>query len=435
MSHHSGSLCIALASVTLMGIVRAQTHESSPHAAGADLHAVAIEQRIRALVTKGDLPSLQAAIVSDGRIVWSKAFGQDSSLRTVYMNGSIQKVFDATAILQLHEQGLLDIDKDVNSYLPFPFRHPGYPEIPITIKMLLAQRSGLDAFKDQFYWDTEGKFEPDSTQRKRYLDTLTLEGFLRASLDPAGTNYSAEAWRFEPGTQYHYSVSAYSILKYILIRVTGETYPQYMREHILEPLSMGQSVFTAEDSSMTYARPFTRKDGRNLPLPLWEGNVSLMRSTAADMAKFLLVHMNGGSSGDIRILKPETIALMHARHSHKKGLFHLTGNCPFPGYGLGIIDYGSDWYGHGGSTVGFQSLWAFNKSNLSGYVILTNVNGILHGQKDFDDVWATVSAVEQVLKSAVEPPPILKYILLCLCLFAAGGGLIFFMRWRRAQAQ
>jgi CubicO group peptidase (beta-lactamase class C family) len=101
-----------------------------------------------------------------------------------------------------------------------------------------------------------------------------------------------------------------------------------MRERILEPLSMRQSVFTTEDSSVTYARPFTRKDGKNLPLPLWEGNVSLMRSTATDMAKFLLVHMNDGSCGDIRILKPETIALMHARQSHKRGLFHLAQPVP-----------------------------------------------------------------------------------------------------------
>jgi len=435
MNHRVRLHCIALFSVTVMGIMLAQTQMSSPHASNSDFISMDTEQKIRALVTKGNLPSLQAAVVSDGRIVWSKAFGQDTSVRAVYMNGSIQKVFDATAILQLHERGIVNIDNDVNTYLPFPVRHPGYPQIPITIKMLLAHRSGLDAFKDQFYWDTQGIFEHDSTQQRRHLDTLTLERFLRASLDPAGTNYDAEAWRFEPGTQYHYSVSAYSLLKYILARVTGKTYPQYMREYILEPLSMEESVFTTEDSSVTYARPFTRKDGKNLPLPLWEGNVSLMRSTAKDMAMFLLVHMNDGSYGSVRILNPETIALMHARHSHKKGLFHLTSNCPFPGYGLGIIDYGGDWYGHGGSTVGFQSLWSFNKSSRSGYVILTNVNGILHGQKNFDDVWATVSAVEQVLKSVLEPPSTLKYLLLSLCFLAVGGGLIIFIRWRRARAQ
>jgi CubicO group peptidase (beta-lactamase class C family) len=433
MSRRSRLHCIGILTMTVIGFITAQTHTSSPRASSSGLISADVEQKIRTLVARGNLPSLQAAVVSDGGIVWSKAFGQDTSLHTVYMIGSIQKVFDATAILQLHERGIVNIDNDVNIYLPFPVRHPGYPQIAITIKMLLAHRSGLDAFKDQFYWDTQGIFEHDSTQRKRHLDTLTLERFLRASLDPEGTNYSAEAWRFEPGTQYHYSVSAYSLLKYILERVTGTTYPRYMKENTLDPLSMDHSVFTTKDPSVPYAQPFTRKDGKNLPLPLWEGNVSLMRSTAEDMAMFLLVHMNDGSYDNVRILNPETIALMHARHSHKKGLFHLTSTCPFPGYGLGIIDYGGDWYGHGGSTVGFQSLWSFNKSNRSGYVILTNVNGILYGRKNFDDVWATVSAVEEVLKSELEPPSTLKYLLLSLFFLAAIGGSIIFIRRRRER--
>ncbi len=426
--------CIAILTLTINGIIGAQAQTTSTHASASCPISVDIEHNVRTLVAQGNLPSLQAAVVSDGRIVWSKAFGQDTSVHTVYMNGSIQKVFDATAILQLHEQGVLDINNDVNTYLPFSVRHPGYPEIPITIKMLLAHRSGLDAFKDQFYWDTEGIFERDSTQRKRHLDTLTLERFLRASLDSGGTNYSAEAWRFEPGTQYHYSISSYFLLKYIIERITGKTYQQYLKENIFDPLSMNHSVLTTKDGSVTYAHPFTRMDGQNLLLPLWEGNGSLMRSTAEDMAQFLLVHMNDGAYGSVRILNPESIALMHARHSHKRGLFHLTSNCPFPGYGLGIIDYGGDWYGHGGSTVGFQALWSFNKSNRSGYVIFTNVNGILHGQKNFDDVWATVSAVEKTLKSELEPPSTLLYLLLSLFILAAIGGSIIFLRRCRARA-
>ena len=88
----------------------------------------------------------------------------------------------------------------------------------------------------------------------------------------------------------------------------------------------------------------------------------------------------------------------------EKGLFHPTSTCPFPGYGLGIIDSGDGWYGHTGLTVGFQSLWSFNKYNRNGYVI--------HGQKNFDEVWTTVSAVEQVLKSELELPCTLRYFLL-----------------------
>jgi CubicO group peptidase (beta-lactamase class C family) len=419
--------------VTILGIPMTVARHQSPDPSSSGIVSTDIEHKIRTLVAQGNLPSLQAAVVSDGRIVWSKGFGEDTSVRTAYMNGSIQKVFDATAILQLHDRGLLSIDNDVNDYLPFPVRHPGYPRTPVTLKMLLGHRSGLDAFNDQFYWDTQGAFVRDSSERKGNLDTLTMEQYLLASLDSSGGNYRAGSWCFEPGTQFLYSISAYTLVKYIIARVSGKPYPEYMRENILGPLSMANSGFTAGDPSLKYARPFTRRDGMNLPLPLWEGNVSLMRSTADDMAKFLLVHISDGAYGNIRILNPETIALMHARYSHKKGLFHLASDCPFPGYGLGMIDYGGGWYGHGGSTVGFQSLWSFNKSKRSGYVILTNVNGILNGRKNFDEVWATVSAVEKILKSELDPPSALRYVMLVFCLLASALGLYIVVRRRRAR--
>jgi CubicO group peptidase (beta-lactamase class C family) len=66
------------------------------------------------------------------------------------MNGSVQKVVDATAVLQLYEKGKINLDADISNYLPFEIKHPEYPDIPITMRMLLAHRSGLDAVRDQF---------------------------------------------------------------------------------------------------------------------------------------------------------------------------------------------------------------------------------------------------------------------------------------------
>ena len=70
------------------------------------------------------------------------------------MNGSVQKVVDAVAVLQLYERELVDLDADISAYLPFEVRHPGYPDRPITVRMLLAHRSGLGDIADQFSWDT-----------------------------------------------------------------------------------------------------------------------------------------------------------------------------------------------------------------------------------------------------------------------------------------
>jgi len=89
-------------------------------------------------------------VVHRGRLVWSKAYGEGTSVDHVYMNGSVQKVFDAAAVLQLVDRGLIDPDGDISTYLPFAVRHPGFPNRPITVRMLLEHRSGLIAFPNQF---------------------------------------------------------------------------------------------------------------------------------------------------------------------------------------------------------------------------------------------------------------------------------------------
>lgn len=124
-----------------------------------------------------------------------------------------------------------------------------------------------------------------------------------------------------------------------------------------------------------------------------------MRSTAEDMAKFMIAHMNEGNFQNFQRLKPETILLMQEKHSHGKDLFHLGSKCINSGYGLGIIHYKNNVLGHGGSAPGFQSLFSFKPSNQKGYIILTNINGILGGKESFDSVWASVSSVAVVLKS------------------------------------
>jgi len=119
------------------------------------------EEKMQEIVVSGELPSVQIAVIDQNQLVWSKTLGQDSDAHYVYMNGSVQKVVDATAVLQLYEKGQIDLDADISNYLPFQVKHPEYLDIPITTRMLLSHRSGLDAVRDQFPWDTECLFYPE----------------------------------------------------------------------------------------------------------------------------------------------------------------------------------------------------------------------------------------------------------------------------------
>ena len=181
------------------------------------------------------------------------------------------------------------------------------------------------------------------------------------------------------------------------------TYPEYMQENIFEPLGMRHSGFRSEDFPDTHAIPHTRINGKTIELPVWNGNGYLMRTTAEDMARFMLALMHDDSSGGFPLLKPETVRIMQTKESYGKDLFHLDSELPDPGYGLGLILYSHGWMGHGGSTVGYQSLWQFHPLKQSGFVILTNVNGILGGREAFDSVWKNTAAIRDLLLRTIDP--------------------------------
>jgi len=110
------------------------------------------DQTIIDYMNNGHMPSMALAIIKNNSMVWSKGYGyaniknkNEATNKTVYMLASISKTFAATAIMQLWEKNLLDLDDDVNEYLPFNVRNPNYPDIPITFRMILTHRSSISS--------------------------------------------------------------------------------------------------------------------------------------------------------------------------------------------------------------------------------------------------------------------------------------------------
>ena len=161
----------------------------SPQGSDGSASLVAkLEAQIPEVIARGNSPSTQVAVVHGDRLIWSRGFGEDPRVNSVHMNGSVQKVFDAVAVLQLVERGLVDLDVDVGTYLPFELRHPGHPNEPVTIRMLLAHRAGLGAADHQFAWDTGSVFSPAFRPAcPPDLLEMSLEQFLAASLTPEGS--------------------------------------------------------------------------------------------------------------------------------------------------------------------------------------------------------------------------------------------------------
>lgn len=386
-----------------------------------------IDSTIRALVEIGKLPSLQIALVSDNKIICLKSYGKEANKNAVYKIGSIEKVITSTALLQLHENGKINIYEDVNKYLPFSVRNPKFPDVPISVITLMSHRSGLEMFQYQFEWDTRelGNFKNRQTNNLEILNLSEVD-FFKTSLDTLGINFSPDIWKFKPETNFIYSNSGYLILHFLIEQVSGQTYSEYVTENIFQKIGMNHSVFSDIDSNANFSNSYTRKDGENIKLTFLPG----MYSNAEDLAKFMIAHMNNGQYNNIPLLQPETIELMHKKHSHKRNLFDLSSRCPFAGYGLGIIYYGNNLFGHGGSTIGYQSLLTFSKSDKSGYVILTNVNGLLHGGENYDSVWSTVSPIEKLLKSELgySTNNINVYVLIVILVIMINT--LIFLKWR-----
>ncbi len=364
-----------------------------------------LDAALPGVIARGNSPSIQVAVVQ-GQDIWSQAFGENTGVEHVYMNASVQKVFTAAAVLQLVEKGLIDLDADISEYLPFAVGHPGFPETSITVRMLLAHRSGLDDLPYQFEWDTKSAFAPQyRPPAPTQVQAMSHEEYLVASLTPGGVNYDPQAWVHEPGQEYHYSVSTYPLLRYLIGQVTGQTYADYMRENIFLPLGMTGSSFSADEFAGRNAIPYTRIDGENIELPIWNGQGSMMHTTAADMARFLAVFMNGGRLGDSQVLQPETIVLMQQKTTRFNKLSFFKGDDDLvrTGHGLGIFVFRGGWVGYGGSAPGFQCLFRFNPSRQVGYVILSNVNAILGGGENYASARRDLYEVQDALLSILDP--------------------------------
>ena len=399
-----------------------------------------LEARIPKGIAAGNAPSTQVAVVHRDRIVWSRAFGENTGVDHVYMNASVQKMFTAAAVLQLVDAGLVDLDADVGEYVGFPVRHPEFPETPITVRMLLAHRSGLDSFPHQFAWDTESAFAPRFRPAgPDPLSDMTLEEFLIASLTPDGADYDPRAWVHEPGKGHHYAVSGYPLLRYLVGRVAGSSYAEYMREKIFAPLGMKSSGFSADELAGRHAIPYTRIDGENVELPLWNGRGSLMHTTAADMAKFMLALIHKGRSGGVQLLQPETVELMRRRTTRYRVLFKSSDDLPHSGRGLGHSIIRGGWFGIGGSTPGYQCLFRFHPDRQIGFVLLTNVNAILGGGHNYASARAEIYRVQDALVSVLDPTYGVRRrageigIVAALALYVIA--LPFWVRWRKMRGR
>lgn len=276
-----------------------EVQPAAPQMTASDVEAF-LDGVIPLQLAREDIAGATVAIVKDGKLLFAKGYGYSdvankkpvSPEETLFRPGSVSKLFTWTAVMQLAEQGKLDLDRDVNEYLDY--RIPDAFGKPITLKNILTHTPGF-----------EEQVKDLITNR---VETPDLGHYLKTHI-PGRI--------FSPGTVPAYSNYGAALAGYIVERVSGQPFDQYVQEHVFQPLRMKHSTFDqplpaelAPYMSNGYALASDKSKPFETVTPAPAGSLS---SSAVDMAQFMLAHLQNGQLGDAKILKPETAQLMHSR--------------------------------------------------------------------------------------------------------------------------
>ena len=248
---------------------------------------------------RGDAAGAVVAVVRNGEVLLVKGYGFSNVAkrapvdpqRTLFRPGSTSKLFTWTAVMQLVEQGKLDLDHDVNEYLGFKL--PARDDGPITLRNVMTHTAGFEEQIKELIVEDPARLVP----LKTYVERQSPTRIFKAGTTPAYSNYAT------------------ALAGYIVERVSGESFDDYLDAHIFKPLGMAHATFRqplpatlAPDMSEGYAQASLPAKPFEIVVAAPAGSLS---ASGADMARFMIAHLEGGAYGGARILSADTAKMMH----------------------------------------------------------------------------------------------------------------------------
>jgi CubicO group peptidase (beta-lactamase class C family) len=348
----------------------------------------AIDRYITARMRAPRIPGFALVIVKGDQIVYLKGYGQaDSSGRPVtpqtpFIIGSVTKAFTALAVMQLVEAGKVELDAPVQQYIPWFRVADPRASAQINVRQLLHQTSGLPMIRETQLWTEQDEGALERTVR--FLETAELD--------------------FRPGQSFGYSNANYETLGLIVQTVSGQSYEDYIRQHIFAPLDM-QNSFVSQEEALQHGMASGYRWWFGIPVPVTlpynraELPAGYIISSAEDMAHFLIAQMNGGRYRDTSVLSADGVALTH------------TGPVPNT-YGMGwesVRINGRTLINHDGGTASFQCSVFFDPEERVGVFVAANVMSALdafsspHGSTPLDGP-TTRAMAQSVLSLAANWP-------------------------------
>lgn len=318
--------------------------------------AATVDPLFEAELKANGVPGAAFVFVHAGRIAYARGYGVSDlasgakvdPARTVWPIASITKIVTAFSVLQLVDDGRVDLDTDVNRYLKrVQVPAQGYP--PLTLRHLLSHTGGLDELPGRQF---DGASPED------------LATFLRERL----VRYRA------PGRLTAYSTYGITLAGLVLEDVTGQRYDAYLRQRVFAPAGMASArVMMRRGDERGIATPYQVKDGRAEAMPYewyYSTPASSVVASAEDMARLLLVHLAGGKAGERSLLSARLTRAMREQQA--------TVHPGVPGWSLGMqMDRvnGRDIAEHGGDIGGFSALFVLIPAEDAGFFIVNHGEG------------------------------------------------------------
>jgi CubicO group peptidase (beta-lactamase class C family) len=321
----------------------------------------AIQARMDALNVKG----LAAQVMHGDDVLWSGDFGYEDvesgrpvDAESIFMSASVSKIIVSLAFMQCYEAGWVELDADVNVYLPFRVANPRYPALPITPRMLLTHTSSL-IDNEEFVKYAEARpldfpFTPDELSDD--LEDYLVEG---------GDRYDATSnfGDWIPGGRESYSDIGVCLLAVIVENVSGELFTDFTQNNIFTPLGMGGTWDPNDVDPGHMATPYG-PTGAALPFHRCDyypaGN---FYSTVADFSRLVSLFASGGAYRGVRLLREDTVAMM---------LEPAIGRQAFIWYKTSYRICGDELMEHDGYLPGTRTFCDFNPVNRIGIIYFSN---------------------------------------------------------------
>lgn len=358
-------MLLALIGPTLASADAPAANVGPPQLTAEDLNAF-LGGMVPYAIAQANIAGASVAVVGNGQLIFADGYGfADMKSRrpvvadqTLFRAGSVSKLFTWTAVMQLVEQGKLDLDRNVDDYLDFKVPEP-YGK-PITLRDVMTHSAGFEDTVTDLFVNKPSQMFPLRQYLLRHMPPL---------IEP-------------PGRVVAYSNYGATLAGYIVQRVSGEPYDQYITRHILQPLGMDRSTF--QQPLPANLRPFIARgyrqasDPTTVPFELVEAApAGALTTDATDLAKFALAQLGGGSAGGTQILTAATLQEMHTPQGR-----------PLPGMNgmdLGFYDEnrnGLRIIGHAGDTGAFHADVHLLLDKGVAFVIMLNSSGAAGAAED-----------------------------------------------------